>query len=136
MPRDYRANGKRAKWDWTPEQDKDLLSVEIQPWTERYRGAPSCFSEVAAKYDRTISACFTRYYKLRGKLRGQWTQEGLWSREEDALILAQLPRGGGRVANGTWEHVSEILTDRTVAAICTRACNLKRQLWGKRGGGA
>ena len=116
--------------------DRDLLAVRIQPHTERYRDDPSCFSEVAKKYGRTIKACTTRYYNLRkrqGEI-GQWTDVGLWTPEEDNLILAQIPLYG-RVADGTWVSVAEILTNRTVAAIRTRACNLKRQLWGKRGGG-
>ena len=134
MPRNYRASGKRAQWDWKPAMDRDLLAVRIQPHTERYRGSPSCFSEVAEKYGRTIKACSTRYYKLRTK-RGQWTQEGLWTAAEDNLILAQIPLHGKPVENGTWADVSEILTNRTVPAIRTRACNLKRRLWGKRYGG-
>ena len=131
MPRNYRASGKRAVWDWTAKMDRELLSVRIQPHTERYRGSPSCFSEVAEKYGRTIRACTTRYYKLRTK-RGQWTQEGLWTAAEDNLILAQIPPYG-RVADGTWVSVAEILTNRTVAAIRVRAWNLRRL--GKVGGG-
>ena len=127
----YRANGKRARWDWTPEMDQDLKAVRIQPHTERYRGSPSCFSEVAEKYGRTIRACITRYNKLRTK-RGQWTDVGLWTPEEDNLILAQIPLYG-RVADGTWVSVAEILTNRTLAAIRVRAWNLRR--WGKVGGG-
>ena len=107
MTRDYRANGKRAVWDWKPAMDRELLSVTIQPHTERYRGSPSCFSEVAEKYGRTIKACSTRYYKLRkrqGEI-GQWTDVGLWTPEEDNLILAQIPLYG-RVADGTWVSVA------------------------------
>ena len=111
--------------------DRDLLAVRIQPHTERYRGSPSCFSEVAEKYGRTIRACITRYNKLRTK-RGQWTDVGLWTPEEDNLILAQIPLYG-RVADGTWVSVAEILTNRTLAAIRVRAWNLRR--WGKVGGG-
>ena len=111
--------------------DRDLLAVRIQPHTERYRGSPSCFSEVAEKYGRTIRACITRYNKLRTK-RGQWTQEGLWTAAEDNLILAQIPLYG-RVEDGTWIEMSKILTARTVPAIRTRAYNLRR--WGKVGGG-
>ena len=107
--------------------DRDLLNVRIQPWTERYRGFPSCFLKVAEKYGRTITACNTRYDKLRVE-RGQWTDVGLWTTEEDDLILAQISLHGKPVENGTWADVSEILTNRTVAAICTRACNLKRRL--------
>ena len=53
----YRASGKRAKWDWTPKMDRDLKAVRIQPHTERYRGFPSCFLKVAEKYGRTIKVC-------------------------------------------------------------------------------
>ena len=88
-------------------------------------------SEVAKKYGRTIRACTTRYNKLRTK-RGQWTDVGLWTPEEDNLILAQIPLYG-RVADGTWVSVAEILTNRTLAAIRVRAWNLRR--WGKVGGG-
>ena len=136
MPRNYRASGKRAQWDWKPAMDRELLAVRIQPHTERYRGSPSCFSEVAEKYGRTIRACTTRYYNLR-KRQGEigfWTDVGLWTPEEDNLILAQIPLYG-RVAYGTWIQISEILTNRTLAAIRVRAFNLKRRLWGKRYGG-
>ena len=136
MPKNYRASGKRAVWDWTAKMDRELLSVTIQPHTERYRGSPSCFSEVAAKYGRTINACITRYYNLR-KRQGEigfWTDVGLWTPEEDNLIVAQIPLYG-RVAYGTWIQISEILTNRTLAAIRVRAFNLKRRLWGKRYGG-
>ena len=58
-----------------------------------------------------------RYYNLRkrqGEI-GLWTQEGLWTTEEDNLIVAQIPLYG-RVAYGTWIQISEILTNRTLAA--------------------
>ena len=128
MTSNYRANGKRAVWDWTPEMDRDLMDVRVQAWHERKWGSPSCFLKVARKYGKSIAACSCRYYKLR---KGN-THEGLWTPEEDDLILAEIPLRQGRVADGTWIELSEILTHRTVSAIRTRASNLRR---GKRGGG-
>ena len=104
--------------------DRELLAVKIRPWTERFKPGPSCFSEVAEKFGRTIFACVTRYHALRTK-RGPWTKIGLWTAEEDSLILAQI-RGVDRVEDGTWIDVSFYL-DRTVPAIRTRACNLRKR---------
>ena len=105
--------------------DRDLMAVRVQAWHERKWGSPSCFLEVAEKYCRTIAACSCRYYKLR---KGS-THEGLWTPEEDDLILAEIPLQG-RVWPGKWIELSEILTHRTVPAIRVRAYNLKRRLRG------
>lgn len=113
---------------WTPAEDAALLAVKLTPHTERFSGA-SALRQLGRQLGRSRVACSTRYERLqrkRGHVRGQWTQEGLWSEAEDRIFRRHLAPAGARVPHGTWGPVAEQL-GRTPAACKTRAHKLRHQ---------
>ena len=69
----YRASGKLARTDWTPEMDRDLLSVKFTPTQKRVHGrGPDAFSDVAKKYGKTLAACHMRFNRVRRKSGLDW----------------------------------------------------------------
>ena len=111
---------------WKSDEDRELLSIKLCPHTERHAGDGS-FARIAAKFGVTEQTTRDRYDRLArkaGHRGGQWTDEGLWTREEDEAIRSAMA-GHRRVPNGTWPEVADAL-GRTLAAVRTRACALRR----------
>ena len=108
--------------------DAALLAVELTPHTERFAGR-SGIREVAARLGKSRVACVSRLYRLmraRGHRPGdQWTTDGLWSPEEDQIILDCM-EPSGPVPPGTWPRVAADL-GRTTGAVRVRAFNLRRR---------
>ena len=110
---------------WTPEGDALLLGAGLTPHTERWRG-DGRLAAVAAKTGRTEQACRSRLNRIlrdRGHRGGQWTDEGLWSADEDDAMRAHLWQKP--VPPGTWPAVAHDL-GRTLGAVRTHAANLRR----------
>ena len=116
---------------WTDAEDEAVLAVGLIPHTERCR-AYSRLRDLSKQIDRSYSAMMSRLRKLhrdRGHVAGnQWTTVGLWTAEEDSVILGELDRAINprRVARGTWDAVASQI-DRTPDAIKQRACQLRRR---------
>ena len=112
--------------NWTPEMDRDLLSVKFTPTQKRVHGRGSGFDWIARKYGKTRAACAVRYHVLRQRsgLKGAWVTEGLWEDWEDEMIWSRI--GTGRVPDGTWPDLAALLPGRTLSAVHTRASNLRR----------
>ena len=111
--------------------DAVLLGIELTPHTQRYRGR-GAFALVAARLGKTIPACRDRYNRLlrqRGHTGGQWTEEGLWTEQEDHLIARIVEEYPGRVPMGTWPDGARVL-GRTVGAVQLRAWKLRSRLLG------
>ena len=91
------------------------MALELTPHTDRYR-AGGAFAAIAQRLGRTEGACRDRYNRLMkaaGHDGGQWTEEGLWTPEEDAVIRSYMYGDeSGRVPMGTWPAIAEEL-DRT-----------------------
>ncbi len=108
---------------WSPEEDRLLLAAGLTPHTERWSGE-SRLRDVARELGRTETACCTRLNRLMkraGHAGGQWTVEGLWTPEEDAVILEQAASG-----QPDWIATGRLL-GRTRAACAVRAYNLRKQ---------
>ena len=110
---------------WTPEDDTVLLAAGITPWTERYvKGGR--LAAVAAQMGRSEQACcdrLNRLMKQAGHEGGQWTDEGLWTPEEDDVIRVEMAKG---IGNAIWITVGAML-GRTNRACAVRAYNLRKQ---------
>ena len=117
--------------DWSDEQIELLMSARLTAHTARYAGPDpeESLAAVAAKLGRSISACRSKRMKLereRGHTVGdQWTDEGLWTPDEDKVIRDHMAAPGERAPVGTWPAVALHL-GRTPAAVRTRACALRR----------
>lgn len=116
---------------WTPEEDAVLLAAGLTPHTERYAGR-SRIREIADALGRTPTACVSRWNRLmraRGHVRGQWTEEGLWTQAEDRLIARIVEEHPERVPMRTWPDIARVL-GRTDGAVQLRAWKLRNRLVG------
>ena len=115
---------------WTPEEDVALLAIELTPHTERYQGR-GAFAVIADRLGRTVQACTDRYRRLMrdgGHVPGQqWTEEGLWTPEEDAVIERVIRDHPERAPFGRWPDVAGVL-GRTLGAVRLRAWKHRRGL--------
>ena len=105
---------------WTAAEDAAILAAKLTPHTERFNGPDpkESLTAVAARLGRTVVACSTRRNRLERRRAGRgglWTTEGLWTPDEDELAMSDPPL----------QHVADEL-GRTVAAVRTRRCNLRR----------
>lgn len=112
---------------WTPDMDSQLLAAGLAPWTERYQPGGK-LAEVAEALGVTVPAARDRLARLKrkaGHTGGQWTTEGLWTEEEDAVIreAMELDKPG-------WAFVAADL-GRTKGVCTTRAYNLRHGLRGQ-----
>ncbi|WP_419166404.1 hypothetical protein [Candidatus Palauibacter sp.] len=113
---------------WTEEEDDALLAIRLTPFDRRYEGRGGAIDAAARRLGRTRAACLSRYAKLmrsRGHTGGKWTDEGLWTPEEDDAVRACLTYDGTPVAPGTWPPIAEDL-GRSVHAVRARAVHLRR----------
>ena len=119
----------RVRRRWTPEEDALLMAIKLTPHTERFVGG-GAFADIAARLGVTEIAARSRYDQLKRKAGhhgGQWTDDGLWTEYEDAVIRAQIVYP--RAPAGTWDVIADRL-GRTPGAVRTRACKLRRGLDG------
>lgn len=109
--------------------DAALLGAGLAAHTERWRGGGR-LAAVARELGKSRTAAMSRLARLKraqGRRPGQqWTSEGLWTAAEDAAIRECLKGAGRRVSNGVWRSLD--LPGRTVGAVATRACYLRRTL--------
>ena len=110
------AGGRR----WTPAEDAVVMAARLTSHTERYAGPhpKESLAAVAARLGRTLLACQTRRDRLERKAgrRGLWTTQGLWTPEEDKVVLLR---------DGPDSRIAKVL-GRTKDAVRTRRCKLKR----------
>ena len=104
---------------WTAVEDAAVLAAKLTPHTERFKGPDpeQSLAAVAKRLGRTLIACRTRRYHLARKAgeRGLWTSVGLWTPAEDEIVLGYPPL----------KPIAQTL-GRTLAAVRTRRCNLRR----------
>lgn len=118
--------------DWTEADIAILMAAKLTSHKRRFAGPDpdESFAAVAAKLGRTVSACTCKRRRVeyaRGHRTGtQWTKEGLWTAEEDAIVRAHMAPEGERVDVWTWPAVAEAI-GRTPAATRVRAYNLRRK---------
>ena len=104
---------------WTAAEDAAILAAKLTPHTERFNGPDpkESLTAVAARLGRTAIACSTRRDRLerRAGRRGLWTTVGLWAPDDDEIVMSDRPL----------QPVADKL-GRTLAAVRTRRCNLRR----------
>ena len=116
----------RGAQRWTEEQDAVLLAIELTPHTERHEG-DGALARIGRRLGRTESACRSRYRRLvrhAGHRGGQWTEDGLWTASDDAVVRDAIA-GCSRVPDDTWPAVAAQL-GRTIGACKTRGSALRR----------
>ena len=115
-------NGRGVRW--TPDMDAVLMAVKLTPHTERFAGGGGAFAELARRFGIAGGAVRDRYQRLvraAGHQPGrQWTQEGLWTLEEDDVIRHHMHDD-----RPDWRSVAAML-GRTKGACSTRAVKLRK----------